>query len=484
VLQKPDNSKSYRQAPVYKAPPPLPVFGWTGFYVGGNLGYSWGRARTDIAGSATIFGLPTVFPGAFPANVAFADSNATRLNGVIGGGQIGYNYQFSPRWVAGFEADVQGSGERGSNAFVDPFSTAICSQGGGAVCTIPNGMLNATALTAYEAKIRWFGTVRGRLGFLINDQVLLYGTGGLAYGGVSVSGTTTVTGSEITNNPGFGTVPLTPGTTAFSESRTKVGYAVGGGIEGKWSYWSGWTWKLEYLYVDLGSVDTVAPFPGGPSPIFTSPFTGTIATHTRFTDNIVRVGLNYKFGNYYGPVVTNNQRLKKLKRSGYCRRLGGAVGFNAFSFGPSGTLFDVSKTKLGLAFGSGVESTRRDLARLCAAHESGCGPKRRSLPCTQIGRYRREADKPGRDDPKPTLPQRSVCLPCSPFSNYDERCPVRRVSIARIGRVVDVGEHRAARALLNCQCAFVESFGLGMLASEQPASVALVTSFPGGARLF
>jgi outer membrane immunogenic protein len=102
-------------------------------------------------------------------------------------------------------------------------------------------------------------------------------------------------------------VPLTPAATAFSESKTKVGYAVGGGIEGKCSYLlpAGWTWKLEYLYVDLGSVDTVAPFPGAfvvALPFTASPFIGAITTHTRFTDNIVRVGLNYKFGYAAAPV--------------------------------------------------------------------------------------------------------------------------------------------------------------------------------------
>ena len=71
---------------------------------------------------------------------------------------------------------------------------------------------------------------------------------------------------------------------------------------------TGWTWKVEYLYVDLGSLDTAAPFPGvfvpGGNPLFpsTSPFTGAITTHTRFTDNIVRVGLNYKFGYAAAPV--------------------------------------------------------------------------------------------------------------------------------------------------------------------------------------
>src|SRR6516165_3739553 len=77
--------------PVYRRPVVVaaPVYTWSGFYVGGNVGGSWGDARTDIAGSATTVALPG-FLGGFPGNnVAFADSNTARLNGVIGGGQIG-----------------------------------------------------------------------------------------------------------------------------------------------------------------------------------------------------------------------------------------------------------------------------------------------------------------------------------------------------------------------------------------------------------
>ena len=138
---------------------------------------------------------------------------------------------------------------------------------------------------------------------MITDQVLLYGTGGLAYGRVEVSGVTNVSGSVNTNG-GSGlppVVPFTPGANAFGDSKTNLGFAVGAGIEGKISYGTGWTWKLEYLYVDLGSLDTVGPFPGGPSPfgpsgnLLTTPFTGAVTTHTHFTDNIVRVGLNYQF---------------------------------------------------------------------------------------------------------------------------------------------------------------------------------------------
>jgi outer membrane immunogenic protein len=282
-----------------------PVYTWTGFYVGGNVGGSWGNARTDIAGSATsvsVFGPITIQN----PPVAFADSQTQRLNGIIGGGQIGYNYQFSPRWVLGFEADIQGSSERGSNTFLDPISTSVCVGETIVAGCVMRAALNGTAVTAYEAKIDWFGTVRGRLGVLITDQVLLYGTGGLAYGRVELSGNTNVNGT-LTFPPASVQFPFsTPGATVFSESKTNVGFAVGGGIEGKCSYWlpTGWTWKAEYLYVDLGSFDTVSPFPGAnPLIVRTTPFTGAITTHTRFTDNIVRVGLNYKFGYAAAPAV-------------------------------------------------------------------------------------------------------------------------------------------------------------------------------------
>jgi hypothetical protein len=87
---------------------------------------------------------------------------------------------------------------------------------------------------------------------------------------------------------------FTPGTAAFGASGTNVGFSVGGGIEGRLSWLSpNWTWKVEYLYLDLGSLDTAAPF----SATFgvESTATGTVTTHTHFTDNIVRAGLNYQF---------------------------------------------------------------------------------------------------------------------------------------------------------------------------------------------
>jgi outer membrane immunogenic protein len=130
-----------------------PVYSWTGFYVGGNVGASWGHASTDIAGSGTQISFISTPPFVNPP-ATFADSQTQRLNGVIGGGQVGYNYQFNPRWVLGFEADIQGSGERGSNAFVDPFSTSLCSLAiTPTQCIgVHNLGVNGAAVTSYEGK--------------------------------------------------------------------------------------------------------------------------------------------------------------------------------------------------------------------------------------------------------------------------------------------------------------------------------------------
>lgn len=283
--------------PVYKAPPlPIVAPGWTGFYVGGNVGYSWGNARTDIAaiGSTTTF--HPVFPGVFPSNFSLADSNKAGLSGIVGGGQVGYNFQVSPRWVVGLEADIQASGERGSKTFVDQFSTPLCvaqNPAGTCIAIVP---LNGTGVTSYEAKIGWFGTVRGRAGMLLTDQTLLYATGGLAYGGVKLSGQTNLTGAYII--PPAITFPFFPTNAGFNSSASNLGFAVGGGIESKFSFWlpARWTWKVEYLYVDLGSLNAGTSYSTTfNSSLFATPITGPVSTHARFTDNIVRVGLNYGF---------------------------------------------------------------------------------------------------------------------------------------------------------------------------------------------
>jgi outer membrane immunogenic protein len=238
-------------APPYLAPSLAP-YSWTGFYVGGNAGYSWGSGDFTYNESAFgAWGLPTSI------------STSKDLDGAIGGLQTGYNWQFGNAWVAGLETDFQWSGEKASTSFSDPYTNSF--EGG-----VISGNINS--------KLLWFGTVRGRVGVLATPAILIYTTGGLAYGRVETSGTITDTWT------GLG--PYTA-TWSFGHSETRTGWTVGGGVEGAIMN-SPWTWKVEYLYMDLGSI-------GGSGYESDPNFTGSYNWTTKFTDNIVRFGVNYRF---------------------------------------------------------------------------------------------------------------------------------------------------------------------------------------------
>ena len=206
-----------------------------GWYAGVNLGGSWGRARSDFILSS---------------GSSVAPSGSVNPDGVIGGGQLGYNWHLDPNWLIGVEGDIQGSGEAASTTRFDTVDVEGVT-------------------TAYQAKVDWFGTIRGRVGYAFDRRILLYATGGLAYGGVSISGTSSDNNSRST--------------AAFSNGNVNTGWTAGGGVEGvAWN--PQWTWKIEYLYLDLGSVDTAV----------SSGFTKTHTT-TNFTDNVLRGGLNFHF---------------------------------------------------------------------------------------------------------------------------------------------------------------------------------------------
>ena len=251
------------KAPVYKAPVAEPY--WTGFYVGGNIGYSWGH----VDSTAT---LPSfVDLGVGPASVVpgTAISYRNTPQGVIGGGQIGYDFQVG-RWVYGLAVDFQGSGQKDSVNSSSPFEVIFGTAD-----------VTGTRTVTQDTKLNWFGTVRGRIGS-VWDGLLLYATGGLAYGNVSISGTA----ANSANATPIGCAGPCPGfanATAFSGSTSKVGWTLGTGIEGVLA--NNWTWSVEYLYFDLGTANF----------LFNNAGFGPIAVSSRVTDNIVRVGLNYRF---------------------------------------------------------------------------------------------------------------------------------------------------------------------------------------------
>jgi outer membrane immunogenic protein len=242
-------------------PMPLPVevsYNWTGFYVGLNGGYSWGRATT------------TIFPNSVLATPLRQD-----INGGLFGGQIGYSWQVNPKWVLGLEADGQWTDERGRRS--DLLGSIRVPTAGG------DFNIGTTTSADSEWKLPWFATFRGRAGFLADPSLLLYGTGGLAVGEVKFATQTTVTSQLF-----VGTTPARPpitAVTAASESQTRVGWTLGAGVEKKFT--PNWSAKLEYLYVDFGT----HTYFGG---------TGN-AVDVSFHDHIIRGGFNYAFT--MGPVV-------------------------------------------------------------------------------------------------------------------------------------------------------------------------------------
>ena len=262
-----------------KAPPVAPIAApdWTGFYVGLNTGGSvgTGSASQNAAFSSTLLG----------ANGLLNGSDRYSPVGWVIGGQLGYNKQIS-NWVVGVEADWQWTSQKAGSLNCTPAAATVGFFGAGA-----NGFgycLNA------DQKLTNFGTARARAGILSNNWLLWYVTGGLAWG--TVKDTLTFTGSANTTvfpaalQPG----PFLPGSVGFST--TKVGWTAGAGVETKLT--GGWSAKLEYLFVNLGSVTDTMGIAINPAfgPGFNTGGSATATRTVRAMDNIVRVGLNYTFG--------------------------------------------------------------------------------------------------------------------------------------------------------------------------------------------
>ena len=234
-------------APNYvKAPVAAVIYNWTGFYVGGNIGYS---AASDRGTNTYLF----------PDGTPFASETMTQApTGAVGGGQAGVNWQ-SGHLVVGLEGDWQASDERDS----------ICVQ----TCTAKIGQLNLGV--SISQRIDWLATLRARAGYA-DGGFLWYVTGGGAWGGVK------------SNDVGLDGPLQFPA----SFSHTLGGWTVGAGVEA--ALGGNWTAKLEYLYVDLGS--TTDSF-------IASHFNNVETVHAGVHDNLVRAGVNYRFGDTPAPAA-------------------------------------------------------------------------------------------------------------------------------------------------------------------------------------
>lgn len=204
-----------------------PTYNWTGFYIGANLGGGWGTIESNLV---SLGGVPVPLPLA---------SHGT--NGLIGGGQIGYNYQMN--WVVlGIQGDFDGSSIKG---------TAPC-----------------VVILSCSASNRWIATVTGRIGGVVADRTLLYVKGGGAWANTNYSV------SDPLGFIGFGT---------SSTSSTRSGWLLGTGVE--YSFTQNWSGLIEYDHMDFGSRNLTFTAPGFPTSI----------ANIKDTINVIKAGVNYKF---------------------------------------------------------------------------------------------------------------------------------------------------------------------------------------------
>jgi outer membrane immunogenic protein len=319
---------AYRRAAVV-----CPTCNWTGFYVGFNLGESkdwtstqetWNWNYFYPAGTAGLslngaeIGLTPLFGGAY--NTGFGSTYRHASMGFIGGLQWGYNWQIGGL-LLGLEGDWNWSSEK------DTYTTGGSPVHGAVVSALPVITPSSQGWTS-EEKIKWLTTWRARLGWA-HDCFLWYVTGGVAwakietnYTLVSTPGSTAVlsTDSEgfVAGAVGTNVWGLPGGVAAANFSTTKTGWVVGGGVEtaigALFGWGNNWSMKLEYLYVDLGTVTNtigtnltplaVAVASGTRFVPGTATGTTTFYSSNHVYEQIIRVGINYRFSLPTGQVYT------------------------------------------------------------------------------------------------------------------------------------------------------------------------------------
>ena len=259
---------------------------WAGFYAGFNAGYGSGSSDTDTLLTDATTGNP----------LSSTDASSSKLRGAIYGAQAGYNL-VAGNWLAGIELDFQGSSQGGSQ-------TATCL---GLICNpaiTAVAAIDAPVSATLQQKLEWFGTLRARLGAVVDPDTLGYFTGGLALGKIKTFGA--LSGSSLALTPAVDNMgnpildvngnpiilsTVSPVATSIEAWTTKVGWSAGAGIERHLG--GNLTARVEYLHLDFGKVSS-----GATSLLFNStPL--TLTYNHRVTDDIVRIGLNYKFD----PVV-------------------------------------------------------------------------------------------------------------------------------------------------------------------------------------
>jgi outer membrane immunogenic protein len=244
-------------------------FNWTGFYIGVHAGATFNDSQSRMGVPCPPVGSPPAYicNAALPLNgpvVAAAGTGRFSDERFTGGGTAGYNWLIGMLLV-GVETDF---GAFGLNGNRDVRSFFVQSMGCGCAPTVGDGFNVSTTVNA-----DWLYTLRGRIGVPVNNW-LFFATGGLAISDVKISSAfTDVNGANATG----------------SSSVTKTGYTVGGGAE--WMVTNRWTVKVEYLYVNLGTLNTnmVIRHPT------IAAYSHAISTAVDVAAHIARVGINFGF---------------------------------------------------------------------------------------------------------------------------------------------------------------------------------------------
>jgi outer membrane immunogenic protein len=239
---------------------------WSGLYVGVNAGWI-DSSHNAITNTATDAG-PTGF-GYYLAIGAIPGDVATEHNGFIGGGQIGYNWQFEPKWVWGLEADVDWAVNGSSDT----------------MAVFPGSKTSVPLSTVYSTAMDTLGTVRPRVGYLSSQQLLWYATGGMAFANTKIGSAFYCDACKPR--------PFAPATIVQNGS-ISAGWTAGGGVE--WKVTSALSIKAEYLYVDLGSQSDIITYAYGKcgTPTNPAPCISTLTSFFNERDNVIRIGLNYR----------------------------------------------------------------------------------------------------------------------------------------------------------------------------------------------
>jgi outer membrane immunogenic protein len=250
------------KAPVVVAPAPS----WAGFYIGLNAGAGSGEGTYTLAPSGCF--LTGACGGGVAANPlrTFKEDHLNTF--FVGGGQAGYNWQ-AGNFVYGLEGDINWNGWNNNPSNIYTLAAP----------------LTGTFTDFINTKLEWFGTFRGRIGVVASPTILIFGTGGLAFGQVKSST--------------LGTFSAAGDTYAGAASSTRAGWTVGGGME--WMFLPNWSLKWEYLFIDLGKLNYADRCISAICAQFVPP--PAYATSVQFREQVARVGLNYHFNPPAAAVV-------------------------------------------------------------------------------------------------------------------------------------------------------------------------------------